>query len=131
MQVPYKIEKGEMYIAEVIGNIQFGYYIEDYFEKFPKGPLLQDSVYIAIWQCTDEDLWEESKRDPYDDLDFDDEGGLTLLKICASEESIKDFFPRSLFLTEEEDERCDQAFHNVMETIDALMFKYHAKKVLK
>ena len=131
MQVPYKNEKGEMYIAEVIGNIQFGYYIEDYFEKFPKGPLLQDSVYIAIWQCTDEDLWEESKRDPYDDLDFDDEGGLTLLKICASEESIKDFFPRSPFLTEEEDERCDQAFHNVMETIDALMFKYHAKKVLK
>jgi hypothetical protein len=28
MQVPYKNEKGEMYIAEVIGNIQFGYYIE-------------------------------------------------------------------------------------------------------
>lgn len=37
MQVPYKNEKGEMYIAEVIGSIQFGYYIEDYFEKFPKG----------------------------------------------------------------------------------------------
>ena len=130
MQVPYKNEKGEMYIAEVIGNIQFGYYIEDYFEKFPKGPLLQDSVYIAIWQCTDEDLWETSGWDVCDDLDFDDES-LTLLKICASEESIKDFFPRSQFLTEDEHEHCDQAFHNVMETIDALMFKYHAKKVLK
>lgn len=127
MQVPYKNEKGEMYIAEVIGNIQFGYYIEDYFEKFPKGPLLQDSVYIAIWQCTDEDLWEESKRDPYDDLDFDDES-LTLLKIRPSEESIRDFFPRSPFLTEEEDERFSQAHDNIMETIDALMFKYRAKK---
>ena len=126
MQVPYKNEKGEMYIVEVIGNIQFGYYIEDYFEKFPKG-LMQDRVYIAIWETTDEDLWEESKRDPYDDLDFDDES-LTLLKICPSEESIRDFFPRSPFLTEEEDERCDQAFHSVMETIDALMFKYHAKR---
>lgn len=129
MQVPYKNEKGEMYIAEVIGSIQFGYYIEDYLEKFPKG-IMQDRVYIAIWETTDEDLWEESKRNPYDDLDFDDKS-LTLLKICASEESIKDFFPRSQFLTEDEHEHCDQAFHNVMETIDALMFKYHAKKVLK
>ena len=126
MQVTYKNEEGKMFIAEVMGNRQFGYYIEDYFEKFPKG-LMQDRVYIAIWETTDEDLWEESKRDPYDDLDFDDES-LTLLKICPSEESIRDFFPRSPFLTEEEDERCDQAFHSVMETIDALMFKYHAKR---
>lgn len=126
MQVTYKNEEGKMFIAEVIGSIQFGYYIEDYLEKFPKG-LMQDRVYIAIWETTDEDLWEESKRDPYDDLDFDDES-LTLLKIRPSEESIRDFFPRSLFLTEDEDERCDQAFHNVMETIDALMFKYHAKR---
>lgn len=126
MQVPYKNEKGEMYIAEVIGSIQFGYYIEDYFEKFPKG-LMQDRVYIAIWQCTDEDLWDVPEWDAWNDLDIDDES-LTLLKICASEESIRDFFPRSQFLTEEEDERCDQAFHNVMETIDALMFKYHAKR---
>lgn len=126
MQVTYRNEEGRMFIAEVIGNIQFGYYIEDYFEKFPKG-LLQDRVYIAIWETTDEDLWEESKRDPYDDLDFDDES-LTLLKIRPSEESIRDFFPRSPFLTEDEDERFSQAHDNVMETIDALMFKYHAKR---
>lgn len=129
MQVPYKNEKGEMYIAEVIGSIQFGYYIEDYLEKFPKG-IMQDRVYIAIWQCTDENLWEESKRDPYGDLDFDDEG-LTLLSICPSDEGIRDFFPRSQFLTEDEEERMKQASDNVMETIDALMFKYHAKKVRK
>lgn len=126
MQVPYKNEKGEMYIAEVIGNIQFGYYIEDYFEKFPKR-LMQDRVYIAIWETTDENLWETSGWDVCDDLDFDDES-LTLLKICPSEESIRDFFPRSQFLTEDEDERFRQAFQNVMETIDALMFKYHAKR---
>jgi|GEM_PF-6157544 len=126
MQVPYKNEKGEMYIVEVIGNIQFGYYIEDYFEKFPKG-LMQDRVYIAIWETTDENLWETSGWDVCDDLDFDDES-LTLLKICPSEESIRDFFPRSQFLTEDEDERFHQAFQNVMETIDALMFKYHAKR---
>lgn len=129
MQVTYRNEEGRMFIAEVIGNIQFGYYIEDYFEKFPKG-LLQDRVYIAIWETTDEDLWEESKRDPYDDLDFDDES-LTLLKIRPSEESIRDFFPRSPFLTEEEDERFSQSFDSVMETIDALMHKYHAKKFKK
>lgn len=126
MQVTYRNEEGKMYIAEVIENSQFGYYIEDYFEKIPKG-LLQDRVYIAIWETTDEDLWEESKRDPYDDLDFDDES-LTLLKICASDESIRDFFPRSQFLTEDEDERFSQSFDSVMATIDALMFKYHAKK---
>ncbi len=126
MQVTYRNEEGRMFIAEAIGSIQFGYYIEDYLEKFPKG-IMQDRVYIAIWECTDEALWEESKRDPYDDLDFDDEG-LTLLKICPSEESIRDFFPRSQFLTEDEDERFDQTFHSVMETIDALMFKYHAKR---
>lgn len=129
MQVPYKNEEGKMFIVEVIENSQFGYYIEDYLEKFPRG-IMQDRVYIAIWETTDEDLWEESKRDPYGNLDFDDEG-LTLLKIRASEESIRDFFPRSLFLTEDEDERFSQAFDNVMETIDALMFKYHAKKVRK
>lgn len=126
MQVPYKNKKGEMYIAEVIGSIQFGYYIEDYLEKFPKG-IMQDRVYIAIWQCTDEDLWETSGWDVCDDLDFEDEG-LTLLKIRASDESIRDFFPRSPFLPEDEAERCHQAFHNVMETIDALMLKYHAKR---
>lgn len=126
MQVPYKNEKGEMYIVEVIGSIQFGYYIEDYFEKFPKG-LMQDRVYIAIWETTDENLWETSGWDVCDDLDFDDES-LTLLKICPSEESIRDFFPRSQFLTEDEDERFHQAFQSVMETIDALMFKYHAKR---
>lgn len=126
MQVTYRNEEGRMFIVEVIENNQFGYYIEDYLEKFPKG-LLQDRVYIAIWETTDEDLWEESKRDPYDDLDFDDES-LTLLKIRPSEESIRDFFPRSPFLTEDEDERFSQAYDNVMETIDALMFKYHAKR---
>lgn len=126
MQVTYRNEEGRMFIVEVIENNQFGYYIEDYLEKFPKG-LLQDRVYIAIWETTDEDLWEESKRDPYDDLDFDDES-LTLLKIRPSEESIRDFFPRSPFLTEDEDERFSQAYDSVMETIDALMFKYHAKR---
>lgn len=129
MQVPYKNEKGEMYIAEVIGSIQFGYYIEDYLEKFPKG-IMQDRVYIAIWQCTDENLWETSGWDVCDDLDFDDES-LTLLSICASDESIRDFFPRSPFLPEDEAERCHQAFRSVMETIDALMHKYHAKKFKK
>lgn len=129
MQVPYKNEEGRMFIAEAIENIQFGYYIEDYFEKFPKG-MLQDRVYIAIWETTDENLWEESKQNPYDDLYFDDES-LTLLKIRASDESIRDFFPRSQFLTEDEDERFSQAFDNVMETIDSLMHKYHAKKVRK
>lgn len=126
MQVTYKNEEGRMFVAEVMGSRQFGYYIEDYLEKFPKG-IMQDRVYIAIWETTDEVLWEEYKRDPYDDLDFDDEG-LTLLSICASDEGIRDFFPRSQFLTEDEDERHRQAFHNVMETIDALMFKYHAKR---
>lgn len=84
-------------------------------------------MYIAIWETTDKDLWDVPEWDAWNDLDIDDES-LTLLKICASEESIRDFFPRSQFLTEDEDERCDQAFHSVMETIDALMFKYHAKR---
>lgn len=126
MQVTYKNEEGKMFIAEVIGSIQFGYYIEDYLEKFPKG-IMQDRVYIAIWETTDKNLWDVPEWDAWSDLDIDDES-LTLLSICASDESIRDFFPRSQFLTEDEDERCDQAFHNVMETIDALMFKYRAKK---
>ena len=128
MQVTYKDEKGKMYIVEAMEGRQFGYYVEDYLEKFPE--IFQDHVYVAIWETTDEDLWEESKRDTYEDLDIDDES-LTLLAIHDTEENISDFSPRSPFLTKTEDERFSQSFDNVMETIDALMHGYHAKRVQK
>lgn len=128
MQVTYRNEE-KMFIVETMEDRQFGYYIRDYLEKFPK-EIFQSHVYVAIWETTDEDLWEESKRDAYDDLDIDDES-LTLLAIRDTEESISDFSPRSPFLTEAENERFSQSFDSVMETIDALMHKYHAKKFKK